>query len=240
LFGGLPFLAAYLGRVRIRESFRLRGTSWVAYLAALLLLLGVALWPFAFEIIMYMQDAGLVSFHHEYLEKVGKAFRIWQALSPVWLLLTFAVVPALVEELFFRGYLFSALRAYGNPRTAILGSAVLFGVFHLIVTDSLAFERFVPTTLLGVVLGWVCWKTGSVFPGMVLHVCHNGLLILAAYYQDDLARLGWGVADESHIPWTWLGIAAAAAGLGAWLIYFAYRTPRADAVPTKKEIGVKD
>jgi ABC-2 type transport system permease protein/sodium transport system permease protein len=198
----------------------------------------VSLWPFAYEIIILMRDAGIVTIRHEYLEKVSKELRIWQDLSPAWLVLTFAVIPAFVEELFFRGYLFSALRAYGGPRTAILGSAVLFGMFHLVVTDSLAFERFVPSTLLGVVLGWVCWRTGSVFPGMVLHACHNGLLILISYYQDDLKLRGWGMADETHLPLKWLLLAAAVAAVGALLIYRTDRTPQPEAVPPKKDAGV--
>jgi len=37
------------------------------------------------------------------------------------------------------------------------------------------------STLLGVVLGWVCWRSGSVVPAVVLHTLHNSVLVLLAY-----------------------------------------------------------
>jgi membrane protease YdiL (CAAX protease family) len=37
---------------------------------------------------------------------------------------------------------------------------------------------FVHTSVMGVVLGLIRWRTGSLYPGMLLHACHNGLVVL--------------------------------------------------------------
>ena len=52
-------------------------------------------------------------------------------------------------------------------------SAVLFGVFHEVLFSG----RLLPSTFLGLVLGFVRLRSGSVLPGIVLHVLHNGLLL---------------------------------------------------------------
>ena len=120
-----------------------------------------------------------------------------------------AVAPAVFEELFFRGYLFTAIRSTTSPRTTIVVSAVLFGVFHVVTTSVLAVERLLPSMALGLMLGWLCWRCGSVLPGILLHACHNGLLLMIAYYREELQVLRLGEADQ-HLPWYWL----AASGLG--------------------------
>src|SRR5690606_2014792 len=92
------------------------------------------------------------------------------------------------------------------------------GLFHLIVTDRLAFERFVPSTMMGAVLGWVCWRCASVLPGMLLHSTFNGFLIGVAYYKDQLAERGFGVEEQSHLPIGWLLAASVIAAAGVFVI----------------------
>jgi ABC-2 type transport system permease protein/sodium transport system permease protein len=121
------------------------------------------------------------------------------------------------EEAFFRGYLFSALRSHAGAASTIVTTAIVFGAFHLIAPNPLASERFVSSTLVGLVLGWLRWRTGTVLPGMLLHTLHNGLLIMLVYYEPQLTEHGIGVARETHIPTDWLsgGVIAACVGLCA-------------------------
>jgi ABC-2 type transport system permease protein/sodium transport system permease protein len=154
------------------------------------------------------------------LERVRGLLTEWRAMPLATILLSTAVAPGVFEELFFRGYLMRALRDRGTAATTIGGSAVLFGVFHLVTTDSLAIERLLPSTLLGVVLGWLCWRTRSVLPGMLLHVLHNGFLLSVAYYQPWLEAHRIGLRDESHLPASWLAtsVLTSAAAIGIlWL-----------------------
>jgi len=71
---------------------------------------------------------------------------------------------------------------------------------------------------MGLVLGWVCWRSGSIWPGALLHVAHNSLLVSAALFPE---LLGSDTADGlSDVPVTWLLGAAPLALLGAAAVWW--------------------
>ncbi len=224
LFGGFPLASAWAGRVRLPSALRLAAPGWQACAAAALL--GLSLWPFAHELILAERAAGFATLSPEQLERVREVLGQWRALSPAVVVLALAVIPAVLEELFFRGYLFSALYRPERPWAAVLGTAALFGAFHLIVTDSLAVERLLPSTLLGVVLGWVAWRSGSVLPGMLLHTLHNSVIALLGYYEPWLKDRGWMLPAEDHLPPAGLLAAAACALLGALWLWWQAPAPK--------------
>jgi ABC-2 type transport system permease protein/sodium transport system permease protein len=120
---------------------------------------------------------------------------------PLWLILvTLAIVPAVFEELSFRGFLFGSLRAVMAGWWAVIEAALLFGVFH----EAIFPGRLLTSTFLGLVLGWVRLRTGSVVPCMVLHAVHNGLLLAITYWRDELTAQGFDVEQQIHLPTTWL------------------------------------
>ena len=90
-------------------------------------------------------------------------------------ILSVAVVPAVCEELLFRGVVLKALIPYGRA-TAILTSAVLFGLMH-----GNPLQLFY-TTLLGVVIGYLYVRTGSLFLCMLTHFVNNGISCLQEYW----------------------------------------------------------
>jgi ABC-2 type transport system permease protein/sodium transport system permease protein len=221
LFGGFPWLAAWFGRDRLREAFQLHRPHWVAWPAAVLL--GLSLWPLAHEIVVWQRELGLFTLSDEQLERVRSMLAAWRQIPLGLILLSMAVAPGVFEELFFRGYLMRALREHGTALSTIGVSALLFGLFHLVTTDSLAIERLLPSTLLGVVLGWLCWRTGSVLPGMLLHTLHNGFLVSVAYYQPWLEARGIGMSDESHLPAAWLAASALVSVAAAAMVWLGTR-----------------
>lgn len=218
LFMGTASLANWWGNVTFSTGFQWKRPNLLTIPAAMLL--GISLWPFALELTLWLRTWGVVSLKSEVFEAIQKLLEQAQAVPLPVVLISFAVIPALSEEFFFRGFLQSALMERFKPAKAILISSILFGSFHLIAKDGLAVERFPPSTLLGLILGWVCWRTKSIFPGMVLHMMHNGLLTSLAYHSDDLQRMGWGVSAEEHVPLKWLGVAGiiAATGFGIMLL----------------------
>jgi sodium transport system permease protein len=218
LFAGLPITVALWRRLPLSSSLLLRPAPWPAYLAGLLL--GLSLWPFALEMIAQMNALGLTTLDLEKNRHLLEPLRLLRALLPPWVLVvTMAFVPAVTEELFFRGYLFSALRARGGAGLAVGVSALLFGLYHLVVTDLFALERLLPSTLLGLVLGWVCWRSGSVVPSMVLHACHNGALVFLSYYANLVPAAGTIRTQSLDVR-----LLAGAAGVVALGLIFLWRT----------------
>jgi ABC-2 type transport system permease protein/sodium transport system permease protein len=154
----------------------------------------------------------------------SKALKSWKQVSPILLLATLALTPAIIEELCFRGFLFSALSRSMSPGRVIATTAVVFGLFHVLTGSSLLIERFIPSTLLGLILGWIAYRSGSVIPGMVMHFVHNGFLELVARYRDQLTTLlGEQDATSDHLPISWVIIASLVAMLGGSVIWYSTR-----------------
>ena len=84
-----------------------------------------------------------------------------------------AVVAPIAEELTYRGLGYSLLARYGRW-TAILGTAILFGLSHGLV------EGLPVLTLFGIGLGWLRSRVDSVYPGMLVHGAFNGLALILA------------------------------------------------------------
>lgn len=79
---------------------------------------------------------------------------------------------AVTEELYFRGLLYGCLDARFGVASAVVGSAGLFGLAH--------FEpnAFPALFALGLVLGLVRLRSGSVWPGMAIHSANNVIAVV--------------------------------------------------------------
>lgn len=100
--------------------------------------------------------------------------------SPLWFIVVGVIVAPIVEELFFRGFLFQGFRQrYGWVNGALLSSAV-FAVAHL---DPVA---LIPTFILGMLLAYMYHRTDSVWIPILLHVLVNGMGLCAAYVATQM------------------------------------------------------
>jgi uncharacterized protein len=96
--------------------------------------------------------------------------------SPVWFFIVAVVFAPVVEEIFFRGFLFQGFRErYGWVKAMLLSSAI-FAVAHLDLVV------LIPTFILGNVLAYVYHKSNSVWPGIILHFLVNAFSSCLAYY----------------------------------------------------------
>ncbi|MBI5302033.1 MAG: CPBP family intramembrane metalloprotease [Chloroflexi bacterium] len=88
-------------------------------------------------------------------------------------LIVAALVPV-VEETFFRGFVYSGLRGRFGARSALILSTLIFALLHF------SLDRLIPILVLGGVLAWLYERTGSLVPGVILHGTNNAFA-LAAY-----------------------------------------------------------
>jgi ABC-2 type transport system permease protein/sodium transport system permease protein len=227
VFCGIPASVALFNRVRFRSGIGLAWPRVSALVAAAML--GLVLWPAAHELFLLNERIGITSLGIDQLAQVQTLLEKLQNISPIWILLALAVVPGVCEEFFFRGLCFTSLRAVTTPWRTIVATAVLFGLFHVVAATVLAPERFLPSAFLGLVLGWVRYRTGSVLPCMLLHVVHNSFVLLVVHWRDTLAESGFGVEDASHLPATWLAVAAVGAAVAVAMLALTTRTPSSQA-----------
>lgn len=218
LFLVIPLVFARLGGVKLKTGFRWFQPNALSCLAAIIL--GFTLWPFAYEIEIIALTDGRI----ESLSKLFESMKLELASIPLWVkLVSLTVLPAVCEELFFRGYLLSSLLNRFSNTGAILASSFLFALFHVIVRDSLFIERFFPSFFMGLCLGYVNVLSRSVIPGILLHMIHNGLLITISSYQDVLSRWEINLENQKHLPITWLGASLLIVVAGFVLIYLSNR-----------------
>ena len=129
-------------------------------------------------------------------------------------LLVVAIVPAVSEELFFRGAFIGLLRSKTGFHTAIWVTAVLFSVLHF------QFYGFLPRMLLGALLGYLYLWSNSLWIPIIAHFINNAVIVL--YYYLISTGLNLPDVDKAGLVDTrWIGLASIA--ITALLIWLAKR-----------------
>lgn len=104
-------------------------------------------------------------------------------------ILGLAVLAPLLEEVLFRGAIQGSLmHFFGRPWPAIIVAALIFGIYHWNPV------QVVYATLLGVIFGWIYYRTGSLLSVIVGHILNNTFAVIStvAYSNADEAALAGG------------------------------------------------
>ena len=138
-------------------------------------------------------------------------------------ILVVALVPAVCEELAFRGFILSGLRHTGSKWGAIVISSVFFGLTHGLLQQSLA---AIPV---GIVIGYIAIQTGSLLPGMVFHFTHNSVFLLSGRVTPELVEqypllgLLYQPTDSYVLTYTYHGPLVLVSGALALALLFWFR-----------------
>ena len=125
-----------------------------------------------------------------------------------------AISPAIAEEFAFRGFLFGTLKEKYKPWVASVVSAVLFGAYHMNLL------QFVGGLMMGLGLGYVAYKSGNIWIGVIMHFINNGLSVIFQYHPELVEKIPilgkevYGVGDYLIL----LGFGIAFTSLGILLL----------------------
>jgi membrane protease YdiL (CAAX protease family) len=147
--------------------------SVVATLAVFLIPLSVVAWAWllCLRVLGLPTDAQVVV--QIYVR--GRASGEWAGMATIAL---GAVVAApVMEELFFRGFIFGMLRSWLGRRGAVLLTSAAFAAFHVLPVVIL------PIFLVGLVLNWIYLKTGSLAYPILFHALFNGTNLVFMSWQ---------------------------------------------------------
>lgn len=137
-------------------------------------------------------------------------------------LVVVAVLPAVLEEFFFRGLLQNTLRRMLSVHAAIWLTAIIFSFIHF------QFLGFFYRMLLGGLFGYFYLWSGSIWPAVAGHLLNNTLGVLAIY---GVHHWGWDpalAADEVGVP-NWAALASVVLLAAGLFFYHKYRlAPPAD------------
>jgi len=107
-----------------------------------------------------------------------------------------AIIPAIGEELLFRGLIQNQLQSWArNAHWAVWITAILFSAIHI------QFYGFVPRMLLGALFGYMYLWSGNLLYPMLAHFANNGFQVVMLYlYSSELTNFNIDNADT--VPWT--------------------------------------
>ena len=121
-----------------------------------------------------------------------------------------ALIPAIGEEMTFRGVLQQSLTRKMNPHIAIILSAAIFSFIHF------QFYGFLPRMFLGILLGYMFYITNSLWTSMLMHFANNGASVVIYYLGnkgiiEDVEHFG-----ETHNIWFIAASAIITVALTVW------------------------
>jgi membrane protease YdiL (CAAX protease family) len=233
LAGGALALASVLGYGWAEYySPRRLGAGWWLLAAAVLI---VVILPFMSTLIAWNAGVHFPAFLHDFevwartsednaavltkfLTRFNSAGRFWVGVVVI------ALVPAVAEELVFRGVIQKNLVRWFSPHVGVWLGAAIFSAIHF------QFFGFVPRFVLGLVLGYLYLWSGNILVSMAAHFTQNAFQLLIIYLTQR-GQLGWGFDPDANdaLPWT---LVIPSALLTAGLLYFLHQRMTAPAAPT--------
>jgi len=128
------------------------------------------------------------------------------SLKPDWpSFISIVLVAPFFEEFILRGIVLEGFLKNYEPKKAIVTSALIFGVLHLNPW------QFVGAFLMGLLLGWVYYRTRSLIPCIFIHLVNNLVAFLAFIYVGDDVVSIYDLAPSTLV--SVIAIVAAIAGL---------------------------
>lgn len=169
------FLVIYTKR-DIKKTYGFAGAKAADFLGGAVLITGAYLVNLVIAI-------GLTSLFPESTGNVETVFADIMSGNVLAVFLVIALAPAVCEEMLFRGVIMHSLKAKYRVSSAIAITAALFGLYHM------SLVKFLPTGLLGLLLCLVVWKTGSIYPAMLMHFINNAISVFVSCYPEQIEKV---------------------------------------------------
>jgi membrane protease YdiL (CAAX protease family) len=135
-------------------------------------------------------------------------------------LIVIAILPALTEEMLFRGLILDGLSRNYSKSKAVFISALLFGIVHLNPW------QFVSAFVIGIIVAWILLETNSILLCMYIHLFNNALYALTVKYENFIPVPGFNInyssqGDFQPLWFNLLGLGLTAAG--GLLLFFGVK-----------------
>jgi membrane protease YdiL (CAAX protease family) len=210
IMAGLPILFTLAMKKDIRQSFRLYASGKQSFSLLLLTLpltftaqlFGTALSSIWMDFLslfpnIYNSLEKLQALLDETMERVTSVHSVEQL---VITLVCVGLIPAMSEEIFFRGFLFTNIENSGKhgsrPAVALAITSIAFGISHLSPFN-------IPgLVMIGALFGWMMFTSGSIYIGMAAHFFNNALIVVILYVFNNDPNLSSNLAGTTSLSIT--------------------------------------
>lgn len=183
-------------------KLRVKYNKWLLILAAAIL---VCSGPFISLAYLLNQQLDLPSFLDSVEQSIKATTDATEKITAIFLkmrdthdlfinLIVIAILPALGEELFFRGCVQQVLKEwFKRIHVAIWLTAFVFSFIHF------EFYGFVPRMLLGALLGYLFYWSGSLWVPIAAHAFVNGIQVVLAYLHEH-GTIAFDIMSDEPLP----------------------------------------
>jgi uncharacterized protein len=141
---------------------------------------------------------------------IARMDNLWDYILSV---LVIALVPAVVEEVLFRGGLQNLLSRWTKrPILAIVITAIIFSAVHG------SYLGFLSRFALGFLLGWMYYRTGNIWLNIIAHFFNNAAAVTQLYIMSKPGQKIDSSLMETHAP-LWMALASVAALIGLLIAF---------------------
>ena len=135
-----------------------------------------------------------------------------QDLGLFFSLFVMAVTPAICEELLFRGYLQRQLERSAGIFWAIFITGLIFGLFHFRLT------QFIPLGAIGMYLGYLTWRSGSLWMAILVHFVNNAFVVTLGIYLSSRSDINLEELESMDVPLPYLALSILVLGAAVFMI----------------------
>lgn len=171
----LPLFLTWYVKSDKKKLFCWQAPKWKVLPGSILLYIGT-------YVTTLLVSVAISALFPESMQELGDTFEVLMSQPFILVVLVIALMPAVGEELLFRGLVFGSVRQRYSVWWGIVISAVVFGAFH-------GFVKIIPTGLLGACFAYVVYKSGSIWVSMALHFVNNFFSVVAMKYPEAIEKV---------------------------------------------------
>lgn len=171
----IPLIYAWYIKTDMKKLFSIKLPNIRGIMSALCMFIGGYL-------INLVLSLFLTSIFKESTQNINGVFESLLEAPILSIIFVLAVMPAIGEELMFRGFILGSLKNKQKIIMAMMISSVIFGVYHM------SLVKLIPTALLGFLLAALVIGNESIIPAMIMHFLNNLSSLLIVKYEKPLTK----------------------------------------------------